>query len=550
MLFNPGNQQFKDNEERYNLYEDNQLRCYYTGSFYITKLSCGQESITKLISEYKKNFTLNYYDNYGAYRIILIDKTKNEVLFFSDNAGLCCFYYNPETRVISDSFLELVSNTTTITPDYEAITEFLHFNYICSNHTICNEIKRTEALCTYTSSYYQESRITCSFKGISISNHYTPYKNMHEMMQDVVYAYKGMKIVNIITGGQDSRTVLSHLHSLGVDYTLAISGDSSTDDVKIAKEISRKLKKQIIVSDQKLNNTNGWLIDLFRSTDGVVGTFTFYRLHKLFEKLKNLGTEIEFGGLCGEHFKNSYINQDFLFHYNSPILLKGKLNKKKFYNKKLNSKIQTFYLSNRIKQLANEMGLKIIDRLFPKIRILPRHKIYFEVGTYLQRYRMISISNGKSFHYKISAPLAEPNLYQLVYDIKPSKLQMGRFQRYQVSKYLPEISSFPTPIDHYYSTLINNNFIIIKERWQSYFLSFLKLIKRNLPFVKQSILNDNLESLIEGRKSHEFVLAMEKCKDLDILDNACDIKVLSDTLADRLMTIGLVFLKYQNIGWK
>lgn len=52
MLLNLLNKEILDVEERYSIYEDNNINCYYTKSFYNSKLLCGQGSIIKLISDY------------------------------------------------------------------------------------------------------------------------------------------------------------------------------------------------------------------------------------------------------------------------------------------------------------------------------------------------------------------------------------------------------------------------------------------------------------------------------------------------------------------
>ena len=57
---------------------------------------------------------------------------------------------------------------------------------------------------------------------------------------------------------------------------------------------------------------------------------------------------------------------------------------------------------------------------------------------------------------------------------------------------------------------------------------------------------ERLDVYVKGRELREFKIAMEKCKELDIIKSDCIIESIPDDLADKLMTIGLTFMNYQS----
>ena len=108
-------------------------------------------------------------------------------------------------------------------------------------------------------------------------------------MRDLVKASEGLKTVGVITGGIDSRTVLAHLIALEKDIDLAISGREQNIDVRIAKNIAEKLSKQILISDELVDNNINWLKKLAIRNDGVYGILSRYRLHKKNLMLETMG---------------------------------------------------------------------------------------------------------------------------------------------------------------------------------------------------------------------------------------------------------------------
>lgn len=537
MIFDIKQMKIYDNNKYEAFYRD-ELICYFRGFFYCSKKREGDESIDILLNQYIDSGLVNFREFYGAYHIIIVDITKKTMLFFADNAGNCCFYYSKNKLIISDSFLELSDIIEDKTPNYDAITEFIHFNCIYSDSTLCNEILRTNSLKYYT---FNQLDLDGKEKELNIWDSKLKYKSLHDFMEDLLYASDGKKIVDIITGGTDSRTVLSHLFSFGVDYDLAISGTIEMIDVKIAKKIAAKLGKYIHVNDEGVNNIDeDWLRKLFLRTDGVYGTFSRYRLHKKNSMLEQFGYQLELGGGAGELYKNGFLNQDFPF-YNI-----GGINKNRFYKLKINPLNLDFkHFTETIRKSCLLMQERVLDNIFDNIDER-KSKKYFRAGSRVIRYRMITLSNSSNLSVPSMSPLIEIDNMKLTYGENPWKLELNKWQRKEVSNYCPNIADIETDRG---LTLKNNGVQIFKETILTYAFLINVGLKRSFLRGNNKKEEKRLDVFFKGRERIEFNMAMDKCKELNIINKDGNINEISDILADRLMTIGLVFMNFQsNIG--
>uniref|UniRef100_UPI00261C2FAD hypothetical protein n=1 Tax=Clostridium sp. TaxID=1506 RepID=UPI00261C2FAD len=327
---------------------------------------------------------------------------------------------------------------------------------------------------------------------------------------------------------------LAHLASLKVEFDLAISGNSEMIDVKIAKEIADKLGMEIQISNENIKEINkNTLRELFISSDGVYGVFSRYRLHNKNIMLEKSGSELEFGGAAGEFYKNGFINQDFPF-YNI-----GKVNKNKFYKLKINpSNWGKEYLTDNIIEQKEQMKNKIIKTIFDN-KDDRKSNLYFKAGHKIMRHRIITISNSSNLSIPSISPFTEVDMMKLTYKKNPWKLEINKWQRNEVSKFFPKIASIKTDRG---LTLQNNFLKVLREFFTSYLFLLKIALKRTLLSKKEKNINKRLDIYIVGRKMKQFEEAMDKCKELNVINQDCDIERIPDILADRLMTIGLVFL--------
>jgi hypothetical protein len=506
------------------------LTCYYRGVIYKAGLKAGEESIVELLNEYclSKHINTTYF--MGSYWIVIIDETNDLVIFFGDNSGSCSFYFDTNTNIFSDSFLDITKQSNQLLPNFDAITQFLSFNCIYSEDTICKGIHRTNP-----SNYYviENDSIKVKEKEFLKLDENCKYTNLSEYFDDFIYATQDFRKAAVITGGTDSRTILSHLIYKNENFDLFISGCDEMKDVKIAKEISKRISKYLHVSNESINNLNEEeLRALFESTDGVYSYVSRFRLHKKNEMLVKIGTDIEVGGVAGELYKNSFLNQDF------PFYMCKRFNKNKFYNVKMNpEKLEKSLFTREINNAQNIMKERILNNIFGKTSG-KKHQVYFKAGVKVLQYRMNTITNSSSFTIPILSPFAEIDVMPLAYNEKPWNLELNRWQRHEVSRYCPQIASIPTDRG---TTLKDKKMSMLKEFLRTYLFLFRMGISRVLKFKKRILIRNINNDFSKIREMEIFNIAIDTTREIGILNENVNSEDIPDSIADKLLTIALVF---------
>lgn len=520
------------NLDKYNNIRYNHLKCYYNGFIYKSGFMSGEESIEEFLKDYCFTKSVNLDGFYGSYRIIIEDINEGELIFMGDNSGSCCFYYDNNTMNFSESFIDITTRANNLIPNYNSITEFLSFNCIYSDEMICKDIYRTNP-----SEYYiiKDKKLLKKEKSfLSVSNR-NRYKSLSEFIDDFVKASKNTRKAAVITGGTDSRTILSHLVSKNVDFDLFISGKEESEDVKIAKEISFKLNKKLYISDDDIKNIDvdrDELKKLFMSTDGVYSLLSKHRLYRKNYMLNELGAEIEIGGISGELYKNSFLNQDF------PLYNLGTVNKTKFYKMKINpDNFNEEFFTNNINIVKKSMKERILKNLFIDISN-KKYNTYFNAGIKALQYRMITVTNSSSFNTPIFSPLAEIDVMALSYNLKPWKLELNKWQRYEVSRYCPQIAKIKTDR----GTTLDYNLTSLSREFIGTYAYLIKVGIARIFRTRNSSENiKKIEGLYKIKANEISLKAVNKCKELEILKKDVEVELIPDILLDRILTIAMIF---------
>lgn len=529
MIFDLKTFSIKKNNFKYKSIEYGYLNCYFRGFIYKKSKRNGKESIKILLDEYK-NGNIDFSNYYGSYNVIIVDKTKKEILFFSDNSGSSCFYYSKDTFLISNSFLELSRDLDIKSPNYNSISQFLSFNCIFSEETIIEEIERTQSYNYYVFKY-DENTLKSKRKDQEGKYKLEAYKSINEYMKDLVYAINGINVYAVITGGSDSRMLISHLNELSDNYNLIISGNEKMKDVEIAKKIARLLEKEIIVIDDKIHFDNiNKFEDLIKAGDGVYPFFGRFRLFSKGVFLKGEKADLDINGAGGEFYKNSYLNQDFPFYFGK------KINLERFYKLKINpTKLKEELFTSKIKISLKEMKKRVLSDITSDINLTEKkHISYFKIGLKVMRYRMITISNSSNAYCDLITPLLESGVLDIAKNKKPWSLELNLFHREETSKANKKLSKVKTDRG---LSLSNEIWSIVKDVFINYTFLFKVALER-FNIIKLKKENVKKESIKTYNK--KFINnAINICKENYILNKEVQINDLSDNLIDKLIAVSL-----------
>lgn len=243
--------------------------------------------------------------------MVMMDKQLHETYFITDNAGTQCFYLSEDYA--STSFLRLLEKQKRTTPDHEAIADYIQFGCVYSRRTFVNEIKRTSPDRYYCASEQGVAEYDKRLKPFEEMNG----GSLRSWIADVSKKTEAQKAAAVVTGGVDSRMVLANLVAAETETDLVISGEAEHIDASIASEIAQVLHKGIDIIPGQICSIDDFY-EAYRGLDGIGDCITLYRLVKPRRHLNQNNYQALWGGISGELYKNSFLNQDFPNYRGAP----------------------------------------------------------------------------------------------------------------------------------------------------------------------------------------------------------------------------------------
>ena len=491
------------------------------GLFMYRENSSVYESAKSFLIEFV-NSKHDFNECYGAFRFSMIRKDTGEEVHFSDNSGMMRFYINQKSNNMFRSLSEAMPMEER-EPNYAAIAQFLCFGCVYGYETIIESVYLSDPNCYYL---YYNGRIVKKTKGLyAISEYEKNHISLNTLIRKAIAHCDG-KIGCTVTGGIDSRSVLANLVSIGAKPDLFITGHEPQPDVEIAKTISAQLGLPLtIVSDDIEEST--WLEHSTEAADGQDGICGIYRLDKLARLLKREGITLQFGGVAGELYKNSFINQDFPLYYGRPRW-------DRFYK----FKVGTFDIHRSLfeKMVRDEIEKvpTVITEWLNSHDGKNKAEAYLNAGYEIMQARCNHVINMFQRFTTVYNPLMERKMAAYAYGKNPYVLEMQAFQRREVSQHCDIIKNIKTDrgltcnYDRRAAEFIKSNLFLLKVAMQRILL--------------RSDIDIRIDRCFEiGHKSTEFTKALINTQRLGIVSNKNNTYEIPTGLADRLFTLGLMF---------
>ena len=210
----------KDNRIRV-VHMDN-ANVYFIGLIFTPGKLCGEESIISIMLDYYHNDQIDFNSILGNYFIFIDDyKNDKQIIFSANNSVFKAYVYN---NCISTSLLELIDHFDDISIDsfnYEAVNEFLHFGFSYFDKTLIKHVNKLDG-----EKYYAISPNVVKIKNKGCWTVDSPSKySVNQFFSNLIYATQNLKISLDLTGGVDSRLILSFAGIISSIYTL--SGSSN-----------------------------------------------------------------------------------------------------------------------------------------------------------------------------------------------------------------------------------------------------------------------------------------------------------------------------------
>lgn len=479
------------------------------------------DSVSNFVTDFV-NEKHDFNECFGAYRFRMTQKETGDVILFSDNSGMIRFYFNRRDNRFFCSLAEAMPQEER-KPNLSAIAQMLCFGCVYDQETIVKSVFLSDPNCFYV---LKGQHVEINTKGLKPLSEYSTQKMSLEALIQKAVSHCDGRIGCTITGGTDSRAVLANLIHSGVKPDLAITGHDSEPDVEIAKEISKVMNLNLSIISDDLEESD-WLSHSINAADGREGICAVYRLNKLARYLYDKGIHLQFGGVNGEMYKNSFINQDFPIYFGRP-------NWEKFYK----FKVGTFDFDKSMFAETIQTEMKRLPSTI--MEWLKTHtgknkaEAYLNAGYEIMQARCNHIINMFEKYTTIYNPLMERRMAAYAFGMNPYSLEMQSFQRKEVSMACEEIKNIKT--DRGLTCNFNRRTIEFLKCY--YFL--VKVALQRILFRKKIDIRID-KCFEEGLKNNLFRSAVDNVKRMKILNENTDIHEIPAGLADRLFTVGLFF---------
>lgn len=492
---------------------------YLTGLFIYGDHQAGDASIRAFMADFDAGcarFDLCI----GSHRVRIVYPDGRE-LFFGDSAGVLFWFFDFASGCVFDRLSDVPAGRRR--PNMAAIAQFLWFGCIYGMDTVMDGIVRSDP-----EQYYilQNGKITALEKGL------TPLEQLPgEDDALALYMRRVLKAVGeqvrvgcSITAGTDSRTILSHLCANGVHPLLSITGLEDHVDVQIAREIASALDEDLIVVSG-IPDSPSWISSMERENDGQAGICGAYRLMEQFKTLEEYGVSLQFGGVAGEFYKNSFINQDYPQYKGAPK-----------WERFLKMKVITYDFPKTIcgSELlpAVEQVPKTLLQMVSKHQGATKASAYLSAGYRILQDRAATLSMMENRHVVTCSPLLERCVVAPMLRTDPYQLEMQSYQRRQVKSFCPAIMDIPTD-----RGLTLNPDKMRKEQMKS--ALFLVKVAAGRIFRRKQVAGRIDVCFAEGLSSPQYRRALQKCKDMGIF--APEVQELPMAIADRVFALGAIF---------
>jgi hypothetical protein len=534
------NGEVKSKSSNVNYYEDSNFQVYFQGFIYIPYIKSGIESIKKILTAIKNDNICNITDIKGNYFIFIIDKSTDYQYVFVDSSGI--FKAFIRKNVVSTSLLELARylKYDSSKLDFNAIVEFLHFGFTYFDHTFFKNIRKINK--NEIIVFAGNSEPIIKEKGLAEIQQPID-SNIIEFFQGFHEAVKDKKISIDLTGGTDSRLIVSLLDYLGADYELAVSGTKGHKDIDLARDISEILEKQFFVSYHKIEDiTCDSLKDLFFLTDAQTDILNYHRKYQLIQQRKERGFDLQITGAGGELYKDFWWLQDL------PFYRKKNANLEKLYRLRIEPVFfPHHYLGDKTIAISRHLKDQILKQLQGYLlgtntqtydNIYYQYKIQAHTGAY------VTIGSQIIDTY---APLVELDLVRLGFSLKRRERFFNHFHRKVISTYCPVISKIRTTEGVTCSSKKSDR---IKDLAR-YVLDKQKRLTKQI--LRKILKKTYLQSTPTDREIYKKVVGLDIFKDqlailkeYKIIHKDLDIDAIKDNHIGKFLVIGLLLREIQS----
>lgn len=510
---------------------------YYIGFVFVFGRKAGEDSIRAILDNYQQLGNWNYKEIFGNYFLCILDKHNNKQFAFTDNSRVFRAYIYKD--YISTSFLELIEQLDDITLDSidcNSVTEFLHLEFTCFNKTLIQGLSKIDCDDVYVFEFKQLIKQSKNLDNLGSETSI----DLDVFFEHLNHAVTDLNVSIDLTGGIDSRLILSYFNKYNTDFETAISGKPGHIDIKIGEKVAKKVTKPHYPYYHVAENlSNKELLNIFEITDGQVDVLGYHRNYRYNLNRSKRNIEIQISGVGGEIMKDTLWVQDF------PFYKKKHTNLSKFYDIRLGSKnFPEHILGEKLKQYSKNLKTYTITNLQSFVKETNTQS-YDNINYNYKESNACSFYGSSANHFfEFYAPFLELEISKLGYNLKRYERFYNNYHRKIISKNNASISLIRTTED----TTVSSNLIVklFDVFWWIYnkFKIVTRAILRKL-FKKEYLTYSAADNTLYSywRENELFSKNLKRLQDLGLLQSELKSSDIPDNLIGKIFTLSFLFDK-------
>jgi hypothetical protein len=298
-------------------WEDDRVAFAWKGHLYLPGLAAGAPSVARLAADLAAGEELADAAARlaGVFGLFVHDKASGGWHALVDNAGLFKIFH--DARGASTSFLGLVADRRPglEAVDRSALVEFLAHGAVFVPRTLLKGVGKLaggeilELPADGSRPRLRPKRLPEALPGDA--------GIVLEHFRHLALSLEGRALSADASGGFDSRLVACLLHTHGLTFDLATTGQPGTRDTEIARQMADLLGHPFHISGHDLGAMDDAIVATFEAGDGLTDVRRLHRDRQFALDRLGRGVEVIAHGGGGEFFRDHYVIQDFPF-YGSP----------------------------------------------------------------------------------------------------------------------------------------------------------------------------------------------------------------------------------------
>lgn len=522
-------------------YENSQCRVMWDGFVYVDGKASGKEAIKAFADGVDlDNLAYKTHSLKGTFLLALCDLATNIWYVFTDNNGLYRTYYG--FGKVSNSLLGFHGDCSPKDLDPKAIVEFFFLggkgNRV-SDRTLLSPVKkvRSDDILVLESNY-RISLISKNLPGIDAD---LPV-NFEKQMESFFASIAERNVSYDLTGGADTRLLVSLAERHSGDFHLAVSGRPDHPDVMMARRIAETLGKELLVTNHDLGESlEDELTEIFQLSTGALDILTYHRLHQLQRERVRRGIDLIITGEGGGCYEEYLWRQDFPFYHSRNVRYERILNWRLWP-----SRPNVPFLTEKLLQLKETVRAEVLDEL-KKYRLPTNTQSYDAIYYYFWDTQVGGqyLSTHSRFLDAYS-PLLELQNVMYSYRLPRRRRFFHAFHRKAISKNCHKIAGFKSTQG---VSMRDGKAATAKDLFGWSIHSGFRLVGKVLERVTGHSLPkkwpDNPNLIVMVRKTELFLNAVEELKKLGIVQEPVDADDIPGEHVGKVLTLGMLARELQ-----